>query len=187
MKLLCFGDSNTYGYDPRSYFGGRYDAEQRWVDLLSNKMGCEAVNLGQNGLGIPNSDYYNDVFGAFSDVELLIIMLGSNDLLMGLSAHAAAKRMERFLSRITVESDKILLVSPCAFKPGFWVESEKLIEQSCMLAEEYLKVSQSLGIAYVDAAKWDIELCYDGVHFTDKGHIKFAEEIYKTIKYIEEW
>ena len=25
MKILCFGDSNTYGYDPRGYFGGRYD------------------------------------------------------------------------------------------------------------------------------------------------------------------
>ena len=34
MKILCFGDSNTYGYDPRSYFGGQYLAQHRWVDLL---------------------------------------------------------------------------------------------------------------------------------------------------------
>ena len=27
MTLLCYGDSNTYGFDPRSYFGGRYPAE----------------------------------------------------------------------------------------------------------------------------------------------------------------
>ena len=25
MNVICFGDSNTYGYDPRSYLGGRYD------------------------------------------------------------------------------------------------------------------------------------------------------------------
>ena len=31
MNVICFGDSNTYGYDPRSYFGGRYDADNRWA------------------------------------------------------------------------------------------------------------------------------------------------------------
>ena len=25
MNVICFGDSNTYGYDPRSYLGGRGD------------------------------------------------------------------------------------------------------------------------------------------------------------------
>ncbi len=29
MKVICFGDSNTYGYDPRSRLGGRYDADSR--------------------------------------------------------------------------------------------------------------------------------------------------------------
>ncbi len=32
MNIICFGDSNTYGYDPRSYLGGRYDADNRWPD-----------------------------------------------------------------------------------------------------------------------------------------------------------
>ena len=40
MKMLCFGDSNTYGYDPRSYFGGQYPAQHRWVDLLAQKLNC---------------------------------------------------------------------------------------------------------------------------------------------------
>ena len=34
MRVCCFGDSNTYGYDPRSFLGGRYAAENRWVDIL---------------------------------------------------------------------------------------------------------------------------------------------------------
>ena len=41
MKILCFGDSNTYGYDPRSYFGGQYPARHRWVDLLAQKLNCK--------------------------------------------------------------------------------------------------------------------------------------------------
>ena len=39
MNVICFGDSNTYGYDPRGYFGGRYNADCRWVDILSAATG----------------------------------------------------------------------------------------------------------------------------------------------------
>ena len=39
MNIICFGDSNTYGYDPRSYLGGRYDAGSRWVDILAEETG----------------------------------------------------------------------------------------------------------------------------------------------------
>lgn len=46
MKVVCFGDSNTYGYDPRSWLGGRYPADSRWVDLLAQKTGWDVVNLG---------------------------------------------------------------------------------------------------------------------------------------------
>ena len=49
MKILCFGDSNTYGYDPRSFLGDRYPAEYRWVDILAKKLCCTAVNAGMTG------------------------------------------------------------------------------------------------------------------------------------------
>ena len=39
MNVICFGDSNTYGYDPRSYFGGRYVTGWRGVDSLVAKAG----------------------------------------------------------------------------------------------------------------------------------------------------
>ena len=34
-RILCFGDSNTYGYDPRSYFGSQYPAQEINIE---NKM-----------------------------------------------------------------------------------------------------------------------------------------------------
>ncbi len=40
MRMLCYGDSNTYGYDPRGFFGGSYPAESRWVGILAEKTGC---------------------------------------------------------------------------------------------------------------------------------------------------
>lgn len=38
MKSVCFGDSNTYGYDPRSWCGSRYDEGSRRPYLWEN--GC---------------------------------------------------------------------------------------------------------------------------------------------------
>lgn len=55
MKAICFGDSNTYGYDPRGYFGGRYDADSRWVDILAAETDWTGYNMGQNGREIPSA------------------------------------------------------------------------------------------------------------------------------------
>lgn len=53
MKVVCIGDSNTYGYDPRSYWGDRYPKDSRWVDLLATQTGWEVYNQGENGRTIP--------------------------------------------------------------------------------------------------------------------------------------
>lgn len=47
-RILCFGDSNSYGYDPRSYLGGRYPASVRWTALLE-AAGWMVINEGENG------------------------------------------------------------------------------------------------------------------------------------------
>ena len=43
MNVICFGNSNTYGYDPRSYLGGRYDVDSRWVDILAVETGLDSL------------------------------------------------------------------------------------------------------------------------------------------------
>lgn len=86
MNVICFGDSNTYGYDPRGYFGGRYDADCRWVDILTVETGWTVSNMGQNGREIPSAA------PAFSaDTDLLIVILGTNDLLQGRSPEQTAR------------------------------------------------------------------------------------------------
>ena len=73
MRLVCFGDSNTYGYDPRSFFGGRYPG--RWTDLLAAETGWEVVNLGQNGREIPVGA--GNLAGLLRQDDLLVVMVGS--------------------------------------------------------------------------------------------------------------
>ena len=88
MKVICFGDSNTFGYDPRSWLGGQYGEEGRWVDILAEKTGWMVCNMGQNGREIP---ICAPLFPA--DTDLLILLLGTNDLLVGRSPEQAADRL----------------------------------------------------------------------------------------------
>lgn len=107
MNVICFGDSNTYGYDPRGYFGGGYDAGSRWVDILAAETGWAICNMGENGRAIPStSPDFPD------DTDLLIVMLGTNDLLQGRSPEQAAEKLEKFLSSISLEQSKLLLIAP---------------------------------------------------------------------------
>ena len=118
MNVICFGDSNTYGYDPRSYLGGRYAADSQWVDILAEKTGWTVRNLGENGREIPSTA---PNFPA--DTDLLIVMLGTNDLLQGRSPEQAAVSLKRFLSGISLDRSKILLIAPPPMTLGAWVPS----------------------------------------------------------------
>ena len=189
MKIYCFGDSNTFGFDPRSYFGSRYPSDGRWVDIVAKKSGWSMENGGENGKTIPSLDYeitlYSRIFSQHLP-DLLIIMLGSNDILQGLSAKAASARMIHFISGINIDNENILLVSPPPFTDGLWIEDAKYIEYSIQLGHFYKEISQKLGINFIDSSQWNIPLCYDGVHFTEEGHKIFAENMHKTILAIKE-
>ena len=105
-------------------------------------------------------------------------MLGTNDLLRGYSAVVACSRMEAFLRYIQPKCREILLIAPPPMKRGAWVTEENLIAESVKLAEAYQVLSQKLDIAFVNAGQWNVELTFDGVHFTEEGHRAFAEGLY---------
>lgn len=186
MKILCFGDSNTYGYDPRSYFGGQYGPEHRWVDILAKKLGCKAVNAGENGREIPRREWeligFDLMMTNQKPLDLLLIMLGGNDLLQGNSVEAVTERMEKFLGKISLDKDKIVLIAPPAMKPGAWITRERLLEDSVQLISAYRSVAHKAGIRFVDTTDWEIEVTFDGVHYSEKGHHIFAENLSQHLK-----
>jgi len=177
MNVICFGDSNTHGYDPRSWFGGRYDTDSRWVDILAAETGWTVCNLGQNGREIPTTA------PAFpEDAELLIVMLGTNDLLQGCSPENAAQKLERVLSEITLSRDKLLLIAPPPMILGEWVPSQQFIDASRIFARCCRELAERMGIRFVDAETWDVPSAYDGVHFTEQGHKTFAAGLLEELK-----
>ena len=182
MKILCLGDSNTWGYDPRSFYGSRYTADVRWTDQLGDST---VINCGMNGLSIPqNALVYRDLIKSKSP-DLTIVMLGSNDLLEGASAAVTTERMNSFLMEIKAVTPAILLISPPSMLRGEWVQSEKLISESKKLGVLYGKLAESLELLYVDADDWQVDLSFDGVHFSEEGHASFAEGLKRTLRVLK--
>lgn len=190
-KIVCFGDSNTYGYDPRSYLGGRYPESVRWTGLLK-AAGWEVWNEGENGRSVPRSDEEIQIVAQVvrrTEAQVLTVMLGSNDLLQrpGLRAEVVEDRMERFLNTLLADvppSLSVLLVAPPPMRLGAWVPDERLTEESRKLAGCYKTLAQRLGTHFADAGTWDVDITFDGVHFSESGHRTFAEKIQKTLEQV---
>lgn len=176
-RIICYGDSNTYGYDPRSYLGGRYGEDERWVDLLARGLGVECANRGENGLRIPRR-----ALPPLAAGERMIVMLGANDLLCGEGAGECAHRLDALLEMSGVEPFAALIVAPPPFERGAWVESGALIDASRALAAEYADVAARRGQHFADAAAWGVEPAFDGVHFTAAGHRAFACGIEQSVR-----
>ena len=138
------------------------------MDVLAGKLGCEIINRGENGREIPRRGV------KFEPADLLIIMLGTNDLLQGNSPAAVRERMARFLDALDFDKSRILLVTPPPMKLGAWVPSQSLVDDSKAL--DY----QGLGVRCVGS--WDLPLVFDGVHLSEEGHRQLAEHLAKAIQ-----
>ena len=174
MKILCLGDSNTYGYDPRSYIGSRYPEGVRWTSRLE---GHEGINCGLNGMTVPRNHARAIGLIRSNEPDLVVVMLGTNDLTGGLSAEQIADRMEAFIDSIGSLGRPILLVSPPVLQYGEWVMDDDIIEESGRLGDTYRELAERKGCLFADAGKWGIEMTFDGVHFSPEGHSVFAEHM----------
>ena len=179
MVILCLGDSNTFGYDPRSYIPGRYPQNIRWTGRIQSP-GRNVINCGQNGLCIPRINtfpMYGDLVRKYAP-DMLVIMLGTNDLLNGNTAQDTGTRMEQFIDDLQTKTvSDVLLIAPPALQFGEWVQDQRIIDESKKLSIIYKVMADASGIKFADSGTWNIPLLFDGVHFTPEGHRVFAERL----------
>lgn len=188
--IICFGDSNTYGYDSRSFLGDRYPEDGRWPEILDARTAWTVRNFGKNGRCIPyflpEITYVCDRLTQWKDEASpvwLWIMLGTNDILHNpqMTAESVTERMERFLKKIMEREEirngsiRIRLISPVHLRRGQWVETDERCRESERLDDCYRGLAGKLGIAFTCAGDWDIPVLFDGVHFSEDGHRKFAD------------
>ena len=198
--IVCLGDSNTHGYcaDPRDCAdgGSRFNEDERWTCLLQNLLGSEylVIEEGLSGRTTVFVDPVHESMDALSIVspvlssheplDLLIIMLGTNDTKdrLGMNAACIALGMERLVRKcmsVDCWGDKkpnILIVAP----PPIGDElkdpcmGEHCAEKSRELAFYYKQKADLLGCHFMDANGCEFNKI-DYMHLTRKGHSQLAQ------------
>ena len=190
-KVLFYGDSNTYGFDPRGMMGGRLPVSERWPDILAQKMYGEwkVYADGMNGRVVPDNPYsllsLDKSVLEYSPLDLFAVMLGTNDLLnmSDPDADTVATKIRDFIERQLNRTEFIdnktgfLLIAPPMILPHMDESLEEVEAQRRRLATELDIIAQELGIFFANAGEWDLDLSFDGVHMTADGHKVFAEHM----------
>jgi Lysophospholipase L1 and related esterases len=186
MKLVCYGDSNTYGYDGDEIFGGRFPEGQRWPELLGQMLGCEVINCGLNGRRVPRFQRTIDADLALlrrcGDGGLILVMLGTNDILCEAEPEDTAAHMDRFLTLLAeaLPDSALLLCAP----PPVTVDGGSFVPGFEALAAAYEELAEERGILFVDTAPWQIPTGRDGIHFSARGHRSFALKMGQTLRFL---
>ena len=208
--VLCYGDSNTYGYVPKT--GMRYPKNVRYPGRLQLLLGDDytVIEEGCNGRttihddpidGWKNGlDYLKPCLNSHKPVDIVIMMLGSNDLkdTFQLTAEKIADGagvLVDVIKSFTAEKQGfvpiIILVSPPKIgkgirqSPFYGAFFESAISESGKFSEYYKKIADEKGCIFFDAAKYAYPSECDSLHLTSEGHRILAEELCKLIKSIE--
>jgi lysophospholipase L1-like esterase len=208
-RIVCYGDSNTWGYNPEN--GDRFLETVRWPSVMSNMLGMEysVVEEGLNGRttvfedpteGYRNgADYLMPCLMTNKPVDLLIIMLGTNDIkpIFNTNPFYITKGMAKLVDMAQKSEcgpggrpPKILVAAPIEIGKNIMkchtAESfhQYAPEVSRILQEYYAEMAEEYGVSYINAAEFARPSEYDAIHMEEEGHMRLAQAMAKKVKEI---
>lgn len=206
--LLCYGDSNTHGTCPMTQPGvlERFGWNERWPGVLARGLGAD-WRVIEEGLPARTTVHDDPIDGHHKNglsylrpclesqlpVDVLLLMLGTNDLKARLSVTPAdiASALQVLLEEI-----KRCNAGPDGATPRLIVMAPAPIEEvgflgeifvggaakSRELAARYRQVAEAQGAAFVDAGEIIQVSPVDGVHFEADQHRRLGEHLVGVVR-----
>lgn len=205
VTLLCFGDSNTWGFNPATW--ERYPQDIRWPGVLQNELGesYRVIEDGQNG----RTAIEGKAFAGFNTskvalvstlanhgpLDLVILMLGTNDLLMrsSVSPDDVGKGIDVLLDIIRSSgagpggnAPAVLLLAPppIGSHTGEIDAPESAVTQSHLFAERYASIAADFDCAFLDTGEIVRSSEIDGSHLDASEHTKLGLAVAKRVRMI---
>ena len=194
-NILCFGDSNTWGFEPGS--GQRYAPDVRWTGVLQRELGSKwrVIEEGLNGRtaafddpvmpGRRGLDVLPILLDTHRPLDWVVIALGVNDSKKHFAANPGviARGMSLVLDcvfksncgasgRDPAPPPRVLLVAPPPlsrlgeFADFFDGSTEKLLA----LPAHYRALSTQYGCQFFDAGIAVTSSAVDGIHWEASEH-----------------
>ena len=215
-RILCYGDSNTYGVNPASTPENdepyRLAGNTRWTRVLQELPGSEEYEIIEEGLGGRTTVYQDDA-SPFTNgrdylipcvlshypFDLLIIMLGTNDLKVQFAPYASSElfALQAFLRDVLNPNlyeggalPKVLLTSPIAIGDNYrnsflyGVFDENSYQVSKELPRVFEAAAKMFGCEFMDASRYAEPSPIDSIHMDPENHRKLAEAFAEKIREI---
>ena len=190
LKILCYGDSNTWGFSPIN--GSRFPEDTRWPGVLHRCLG-EGFTVIEDGLNgrtlcafgmegdpLNGSEHLITLLRAHERLNLLILYLGINDLFVDprLSVALMAEELDEVIDNIrdVQASLPVLVLAPLPVNVvrehrSFYHEQ---IEKSFKLVAAFESLSAQKGCHFLDPSQVISASRRDGVHIDAEEHIKLG-------------
>ena len=202
-KILCFGDSNVYGFNPET--AKRYDENTRWTGLLQKKVqdiailieaGCNnRTAFSDNPMGIEYTGYKILTKYLTDDLTTIILAVGINDTQKKYKITKQiimdGMRNMIFNCRQYSPNAQIILISPneitnhildSNFSTLF---NEVSIEKSTWFSAIYKQIADDYKCTFINLNDYVSTSEIDGLHYNSQQHKIIAEVLYKCIVGIE--
>lgn len=197
-KILCFGDSNTFGYVPHT--GERYDKDIRWTGLLAKKLAgdysiIEAGCNNRNGF-IDSQD--GELFTGYKVLprylinppKIVVLWIGANDIqkFYHPEPDILESGLDKMVKSIIISGAEVILISPPVLskdvlKGKFSFQfDETSVAKSKLLPEIYKRVALKNNCRYIDINDYVTPSPLDGLHYSKEAHFIISEIIYKSIQ-----
>lgn len=204
-RVLCYGDSNTWGYIPNTEYN-RYNKKERWTAILQELLGekFEIIEEGLNSRTLISEDtrpgkegkngfaYLIPCLDTHDPIDLVVLMLGTNELkqMYNKSAKEIGEMLEEYFvktilnrkSQFRATTPKLLIISPPSVNENKEYSKDKYKganEKSKQLSQIYKDIADKYNCYFIDTT--DLNVGEDGVHMTKDSHVELANRINKKI------
>ncbi len=177
-KILCFGDSNTFGFNPSNF--NRYSISERWSGILSQKYnvvekGCNNRTCFNNKAELNSLETITKYID--NNITDLILQIGINDLQFqyNITLENFEIGLENLIKLINPKINIVLLcpnvIDRCILSSNFSsLFNEKSIEKSKNLIEIYKKISKKYNCHLINLNDYLTLSNRDGLHYDIENH-----------------
>ncbi len=189
MTILVFGDSNSHGTPPLASLpaSGRHNKADRWPEVMGDVLGAEVITDGLPGRTTVHDDPVEggarngaavllSSLHAHKPLDLVILMLGTNDLKMrfSVSAWEIARSVMRLVEITQAEAvaRDVMVVAPAPVREtGILAEVFAGAEARQVGLVDHLKaMAKAAGIGFFEAGSVVETSQIDGVHLDVAAH-----------------
>ncbi len=179
-KVLCFGDSNTYGFNPKN--GGRYNRNTRWAGILARNF--EVIEAGANNrTAFESIKLLPEYLKTNPDIVILAIGINDTQISHNLSETEIKNSIEK-LVRMSLPTP-IILIAPSDLSENVLKSpifstmfDETSIQKSKNLSKIYSEIAQNNNCKFLDLNTVVKPSKIDGLHYEPEQHKIIAEEIF---------